>query len=401
MSNKQGKIIRNVAVLDLRTATEAAIAGIQRIDNVASVLYAAETAELVSKLSIGNVASMVKVPNDVRVILGQETLSAETFEEVETPLDLYVVGQVTIAADTSAEALRKGLNSLSVVGQFIYPNTVAGVVKAKLQEISGQTVVYPHDAKMIQGRMTLTPEFLKSLADGSSFFVMGRLDAPQVLPNDLLAEKIARIELMGRVTCCEENADTLLERVHNATRTTIIPKDFHYLAQPLVLDANLIHALPGRKLYGSTIRIEPDVTADALVQAVDAIQVTEQLIAPVALREVLASKCNLFETEHVLYDGDLWIVDTEMTIYADRFDYLEDKATLVVQGELTIDKEIDPKALAENFTKIHNWGEIYCTRPQMSAIQARLGTNKGEINEVATEESNDENVIGNAAYMVL
>lgn len=401
MTTETGKIIRNVATLDLRTATAEAVAGIRRIDNVASIIYAAENAEFIGKLQIGNVASMVKVPTGARVLMGQETLSAQTFQDLEEPLDLYVVGQLTIAADVTADALRQGLNSLSVTGQLFYPEAIAGAVKSKLQEISGQAVAYSPDAKIIQGRLALTAQFLQGLADDSSFFVMGRLEATQVLSNDLLAQKIKKIELMGRVTCCEENADTLLERVENASRVTVIPTGFSYLAQPLVLNANLLDALPGKKLYGSSLRIEADVTAEDFENAIDALILTEQLIAPVTLRAAIAAKCNLLETEHVLYEGELWLVETEMELYGDRFDYLEGKATLVVLGELAIAEEIEPKVLADNFAKVHNWGEIHCTRAQMSALQARIGINKGEFVTDAGATDDDENVIGNAAYLVL
>ncbi|MCB0064574.1 MAG: hypothetical protein KDE19_20765 [Caldilineaceae bacterium] len=401
MTSETGKIIRNVATLDLRTATAETIAGIRRIDNVASIIYAAERADLLGKLRIGNVASMVKVPEGARVLMGQETLSAQTFQVLEEALDLYVVGQLTIAADVTADALRQGLNTLSVTGQLFYPEAVAGVVKSKLQEMSGQAFAYSTNAKIIQGRLTLTPQFLQGLADNTAFFVMGRLDATEVLPNELLAQKIEKIELMGRATCCAENADTLLARVENATRVTIIPAGFSYLPQPLVLDANLIHALPGKKLYGSTVRIEPDVMADDVDNAIEALMVTDQLIAPATLRAVLAMKCNLLETEHVLYEGELWVIEGETTLYADRFDYLEGKATLVVQGELMLAEGIEPTLLAQRLAKVHNWGEIHCTPAQMSALQARLGINKGEFVTGNDADEDEENVIGNAAYLVL
>ncbi len=401
MDTTTGRIIRNVATLDLRTATAETLAGIRRIDNVATIIYSAEKAGLVANLSIGNVASMVKLPEGARLVTGQEEISRDTFKGLESPLDLFVTGQVIIKADVPEDELRAGLNSLYVTGQLLYPESLAGAVKAKLREVNGQAMAYSDGAQFIMGKLALTEGYLRSLAEGSVLLVFGRLDATALLPNELIAQKIEKLEVMGRVTCREENAEVLLACIKNAPQVTTIPTGYAYLAQPLVLDANLLDALPGKKLYGSTLRIEPDVTAEALDAAIEALALSDLLIAPAALRTVLAKKCNLLETEAVLYEGELWLIENESTLHASRFDYLEGKATLVVRGELTIDAEVEPKLLAQQLAKVHNWGEIHCTPAQMSALQARLGTNKGEF--VTAEESGDadENVIGNAAYLVL
>ncbi len=401
MSTKTGKIIRNVATLDLRTATAETLAGIRRIDNVATVIYSAEKAELIANLSIGNVASMVKLPEGARLVTGQEEISRDTFKGLEAPLDLYVTGQIIIKPDVPAEELRAGLNSLYVTGQLLYPESLAGVVKAKLREVNGQAMAYSDGAQFVMGKLKLTEEYLRGLAEGSVLLVFGRLDATALLPNELIVQKIEKIEVMGRMTCREENAEALLARTKNGAQVTTIPTGYAYLTQPLVLDANLLDALPGKKLYGSTLRIEPDVTAEAFDAAIEALTLTDLLIAPAPLRAVLAKKCNLLETEAVLYEGELWLIENESTLHADRFDYLEGKATLVVRGELTIAADVEPKLLAQHFAKVHNWGEIHCTPAQMSALQARLGTNKGEFVHEEAAEDEDDNVIGNAAYLVL
>ena len=101
-------------------------------------------------------------------------------------------------------------------------------------------------------------------------------------------------------------------------------------------------------------------------------------IAPAALRSVLARKCNLLETDAVLYGGTLWLVEDEETLVADRFDYVEGPVTLVVTGELTIAPALDAKLLAQRIDKVHNFGEILCTPAQMAALQSRKGTGHGE-----------------------
>lgn len=402
MTTAPGKIIRNIAMLDLRTATAETLAGIQRIDNAATVLYSAEQAALVTQLNIGNVVAMIKVPEGVQLINGDERLSRDSLQGLEQPLDLLITGQLTIDTDVSAEELRNGLERLEVYGMLLYPESLAGVIKSKLREVHGQAMAYPNDAQFVNGKLTLTESYLHGLADDSVLFIFGRLEATTLLPNDLLAQKIQQISMMGRVTCREENAETLLARTKNATRITTIPAGYVYLPKPLVIDANLIAVLPGRKLYGSTLRIEADVTVEALDNAIDALVVTDLIIAPAALRSVLAQKCSLLETEHVLYEGELWLIENETTFHASRFDYVEDKATLVIRGELVLADDIEPQLLSQHIAKVYNWGEIHCTPAQMSALQSCMGLNKGEFTHDAAEAAvEDDNVIGNTAYLVL
>jgi hypothetical protein len=147
-------------------------------------------------------------------------------------------------------------------------------------------------------------------------------------------------------------------------------------------------------------QIGQDVTAEMLDQALEKLVVKDVLICPVGLRTTVARKCNLLETKAVFYPGELWLVEGELTLLASRFNYLEGKATLVVQGELTVASEVEPRLLAERLEKVHNFGEIFCTRDQMGALQSRLGINEGEFMDVMAE-GEEPGTIGNVAYLKL
>jgi hypothetical protein len=114
----------------------------------------------------------------------------------------------------------------------------------------------------------------------------------------------------------------------------------------------------------------------------------------------VAQKCNLLETQAIFYQGELWLIENELSLSASRFDYLAGKATLVVRGELAVAPEIDPKILADRLDKVHNFGEIICTPEQAAAFQARLGINEGEFVDSA-EGVGDEEGIGNIGYLKL
>jgi hypothetical protein len=252
------------------------------------------------------------------------------------------------------------------------------------------------------GRLNLDENTLRGLDDASTLVVMGRLGLPEVLPNDLVEQKIERIQVMGRIMCHEENVQAILARVVNQmSRTTIIPAGFEFVDRPLTLGNILLESLPGRKLYCTDrVQIEPDVDASLLDENVGALISEDIIICPVGLRHVIAQKCNLLESKVIFYEGELWMVDDETDLRASRFDYLEGRATLVVYGELTIDAEIDPRTLAERLAKVHNMGEIRCTPEQMGAIQARLGTSDGELVDAAQAETAGDGM-GNVGHLAL
>ena len=126
----------------------------------------------------------------------------------------------------------------------------------------------------------------------------------------------------------------------------------------------------------------------------------DMVVCPSNLRDVIYGKCDPLESSIILYDGGLLLVDDETELVPSRFDFLEDKATCIVSGELHISPDIEPGVLAEKLAAVHNFGEIYCTPEQRGAIEARMEANKGEILDSSEDDETPEGM-GNAAYLKL
>lgn len=398
------KIIRNVACLDLRTASEESVERIQRIDNVAAILYSPATAGLASRIEIGNVAGMYEAAPEAEIISGQSIFGHDAFVERDKPLEGIIAGQVFFLPDVTVDDIRIGIGSLVVTGQMLYPSHLAGVLQSKVTHSSGQAFAYTQGAKLVMGKLDLTESYVAALEDNSALLVMGLLAARTVIPNDLLGRKVREVQVMGLMICREENSNVLLGRLHetfNPGHIIVVPAGFEPVDGSLILDGALLQALPARKLYCDHVRIEGDVTPEMLDAAVDALRIPGRLIAPAALRAVLARKCNLLETRAVFYTGALWHVDGEETLRPERFDYLDGKATLIVEGTLTVAAQVDPAVLAQRLEKVHNFGEIVCTPAQIAALQARLGNGEGQFVDSTAEPETNENIIANAAYLKL
>ena len=400
----QGKVLGNVGVLDIRHATEASVAEIRRIGNVGSVFFSPETAPLLTQLNIGNVGTTLEVPNDVKFLNGQQVFGRDSFKNQAEPLNMMVNGQVIIKADVPEEDVEQGLGFLIINGQIICPEYLAGLIQAKTRDLNGQMIIYEGQPQVVIGNVTLNEAYLSALEDGTELMVVGKVSAPQVLANDLIQQKIQKLYVIGNIICREENAQTLLARVDSSggsAEVTTIPSGFEWIERSVVLDSTTLTALPARNLYcSSLVQIGPDVDASRLDQYLDKLVAKDLLICPASLRDALAQKCNLLETQVIFYEGELWLVESEMALSAPRFDYLTGKATLVVRGEATVAADIDPKVLADRFDKVHNFGEISCTSPQRGALQARLGFNEGEfIDSEAADEGEDG--IGNVGFLRL
>jgi hypothetical protein len=401
---KQGKVIGNVGTLDLRAATEEAVAAIRRIGNVGMVIHSPETAHLIPRLNMGNVGSTLEAPADAKMLSGQVSLS---FKDVSQPLYLIASGQIIIEPEVRVEDVERGLGMLVCSGQIFCPEHLMGAVQSKMREASGQLLSYSPAMRLHLGKLILNKHILNAMDDDAELLIAGHLELPEVVDNDLLARKVARLQVVGKITCREENLPALYARLDQkagSPKVSFVPAGFEPVEGALALNDAALLSLPGPRLYCTgRVLVEPETNAEALDKALGALQVTQVLIGPAALKSVLVKKCNMLKTKAIFYEGELWLVEEETELPPSRFEYLEGKATLVVRDTLKIDPKIEPKVLAERLHKVHNLDTILCTPEQMGALQARLGLNEGEFEDSTKgeEEEGEEEGMGNVGHLRL
>jgi len=403
---KQDKHIGNVAILDIRNATAQSVApfsGAGSIGNVATLLYTPETATFIPRLNIGNVANLLPVSADAKVLNHSVKFTRDYFQGRTAPLDLVIIGELTVHQDVPMEEIEQGLSDLKVVGKLICPKHLIGVIEAKLSHLNGKVETYIQCDQLFTRRLILDEHSLNAIEDDSALVVLRDLKLPKALPTELLEQKIRSLQVFGEIVCHEENAPTLLSRsYHPDAAIKTIPSGFELVEKTLVLDTQVLAALQSRKLYCTErVQIEPDVEAGTLDTRLEALIAEDIVFCPTALADLLSRKCNVLETQVVFYEGTLWIVEDTEELLPPRFDYLEDNVTLIVTGELRIDPEVAPAMLNQRFVKVHNLGIILCTPEQMGAIQSRLGVQAGMlINSTKAEEYKYEG-IGNMVRLAL
>ncbi len=400
---EQERTIGNVNVLDLRSATEASIAGITQIRNANVVVYSRESTALLSRINIGNANAMVEIPSEVKVetVTGQAVIKGDYFKDQEERLFLLGVGQVIIGPDVPAEEITRGLAGLVVVGQLVCPENLAGIVQSKTLSVTGQTKTYPPFDDVTLGSLVLDERALAAMDDGSQLAVIGSLRIPQVVPNDLISRKLREVYVSGSVLCYEENAAAIRKLLTDpSTKVVVIPSGFKLVDRPLDLDRSLLESIPPSKLYcRERVVVRNDVDPSLVDEKLEELSCEELVIAPRGLKEVLSRKCDLLQTDFVFYDGDLLLYEGEGVLRRSRFDHLAKKATLFVEGELTIDPEVTGDLLIDRIAKVHNRGIIRCPPDQLGAIEALLGISDGELVDVT--EKKKEYWIANTNYLTL
>jgi hypothetical protein len=403
----QRTIIGNVNTLDIRRATESSVANIERIGNVNILLHSRETAHLIPLLGMGNVNVVVEAPENAQSTTGQVVISRDFGAGREIPGFMVVTGQVLVKPDVTAEDLEKGIAGLVVVGQILCPEPLLGIMQSKTVQLVGQSIGYPPSGRVIIGSLEMDEAFLRSLDDGTALVVVGSLRLPNVVPNELLASKLASVYAVGGVRVHEENAETLQGRLTNGKRkVTVIPAGFTLVTKPLVLDDAMLETLPAAKLFClDRVVVSAGTSPELLEERLERMVVKDVLICPSELKGLMARRCNLLETQALFYDGELWLVGGAEHLSASRFEYLSGQATLVVTGALKVDPEIEPKVLAERLAKVHNLGAIHCSQAQEGALRARMGVNEGVLGTDAGEEEGEPEHgvrrLGNMNHLVL
>ncbi len=401
---EQRKVVGNVNILDLRNATEESIGEYASIGNANLVLYTSETAHLLSKLSIDNINMSFETPSNIKVqlIMGPLTIGKDHFAEATEPLGLLVMGPVTVAPDVPAGDLDRGLAVAVVMGPVACPEPLAGLVQSKARLVMGPVRPYPVLGKMHLGSLVLTEAYLKGLDDRSELGVVGSVAVPEPLPSELIRRKLAVLHVTGGTTCPERNAPDV-QSILTGTSGPIhrIPDGFKPIDREIELTRELLGAISDRRLYFlRSVTIAADVDASLFSSKIEKMICRRTLLYPESLHAAVATTCDLLDTNATSYEGELWRIDGETELHPSRFDYLSGKATLVVNGVLSIAPEVRADLLASRIAKVHNHGVIRSTDEQRSALEARLGVADGVFTDF-DEESGDAFRLGNANYLTL
>ena len=411
MSNSDQEVVYgNVGLLDIRKATAESVAGISRIENLGLLLYAPQTAKLAKSLSIGNLGSSAEASPDSKLEMGPMRLNANALRSREKPLDSIIMGPLSVDADVSAADLEDGVERLFVMGPVTCPDSVLSALQSKTELQMGPVNSYPAppaggELVSISRTFRLNHESLATMKDHSTLIVDGRLVVAEPLPADLVESKVHSLVVLGSVLCSPQNAPLLrtLMQDYHLDRLKVLPDGFQVMERSLTIDSTFLRFGSVRKLYCcERVVVDHAVTAAEIEQYLDGLRCANLVLAPLALRDVLAPRCDLVHDQVLFYAGTLWIEDAVSKLTAGRFAVLDGVATLFVDGVVEVERGVTPGVLIEKLAQVHNFGVITCTAEQMGALLARMGRNDGLlVDSEAPQDNPTVQRIGNVGFLTL
>lgn len=399
------KKIGNVGELDLTTATEESIQGVQKVGNVGIVYYRPETAHLLTKLSIGNLGLAAEVPEGYQLIRGTLTINEAYLQQLQSPLNVYVSGKVMIEENVTAELVESKVGDIRGSGKVLYPTKLEGVIQSKLVNMSGKRRSYPDGAQHFQDTVTINNRFLESLADGSTLYVNGKLVMIEDIDERLFNEKIKRVDVAGKPLLREDLVNLFREKFNGTSvpQLEVIPEGYVYMDEGIQLDSISIRRFKQAKLYTSQVIIQHDVTLELFQQHIAAIHAKDTIVCPEHLVEAIMERTDNFSAKILTYKDRFKLVSGAHQLSEAELQYTEGQLTFLVFGVLKIDADVSADMIKEKIDHIDNFGVIQGDSTQCGVIHTKVRSQYGVISDKKEDGlgESDEQGISNVGYLKL
>jgi hypothetical protein len=378
--------IGNVGLLNLVNATEESIKGVERIENVGLVLHGKENAHLLTKLNIGNIGSSLEIPTGYRLFNGVFQLDQNYLSAIVEPVFLLVNGMVIIDKNVQADQVQAGQLTLLVNGKVYSPTHLTGIAGKMLSKGNGAVETYDGAAPRLEnGKFTLTNSFLKSIDESLYLVVNGMLSFAQDLNTDLFNEKISKLEVNGKISLFENQESYLYKKVASLTTCVVevIPAGYEVLGKSLRLNSRSIRRFQQKKWFtNKPVIIESDVSRDMLTKAIEKIHSTSVIICHEGVEDLVYELLSLLETEVLSYENSFIVIDGEEVWSNDQFLALDQPVSIIVNGQLTLDRDVSEEVLQSKVATLDVLGEVIVRERKLKGtLQNIIRLNTGTVEE--------------------
>ena len=159
-----GTIIKDLPILDLRGISPEAIALIERVENVRTVVLDDNNAESFMRISREEVRSHLIISSDETLSIGQLEFDDSFLEGFSDNTKLVVLGH-TMIDSFSISLFNRKIKSLRIYGQVLYSDSKCiGAFLARLERLQGQILRMPSNAIRWIGSTYLDTNALESVA---------------------------------------------------------------------------------------------------------------------------------------------------------------------------------------------------------------------------------------------
>ncbi|WP_078381844.1 hypothetical protein [Sutcliffiella halmapala] len=392
--------IGNVGVLDLLNATEESVKRVESIENVGMVLYRKQTAPFISSLNIGNIGKSVEVPVGYSFINGILNVDLAYLQSITTPVHAVVNGAVIIARDVLAEQLDNAPLKLIINGNVYCPPHLSGTASSLFSVGGAKIDVYEITPPRFEnGVLNLTNSFLAALDEPQYLVVNGVLNISHDVDMEKFKEKINKLQVNGVATIFQDQETEFYKKVETLTscKLVIIPTGFEVLKKSLRLNSRSIRRFQQKKIYTrKPIIIEADVTREMLANAFTNIYSTSIIICHETTEDLLYELSSVMETEILSYENSfVWIEENEVWSN-DQLLALEQPVNFIVNGQLSLDKDVQEAVIQEKISTLDILGEVMVSEQKLKGtLQNLIRVNTGRVKETdALTENTDLHNVG-------
>ena len=162
-----GTVIRNIPILDLRSVSAEAIAKVDLVENVKTVVLSTENAEAFMEVPRVEVRSHLIIHPDETLFIGQIEFNDTFLNQLPENTKLVILGHVLIDGFT-IPLFRERVAAFRVYGQIVYADEKsAGAVLARLERLQGQLLRMRPDSVRWIGSTEVNADKLASVSGRS------------------------------------------------------------------------------------------------------------------------------------------------------------------------------------------------------------------------------------------
>lgn len=181
-----GIVIRDLPILDLRAISIAAIAKIERVENIRTVVLNPENAGAFMEIPRVNVRSHLIVPQDEDLHIAQIEFDDEFLGKLADDTKLVILGHLFVDGFTTSLFFRK-VRTLRMFGQVLYSDSRStGALLSRMERLQGQLLKMPPQSVRWIGSTYVDKAALSAFSLRSVISIGQVTIAPGVTPSDIM-----------------------------------------------------------------------------------------------------------------------------------------------------------------------------------------------------------------------
>jgi hypothetical protein len=153
----------------------------------------------------------------------------------------------------------------------------------------------------------------------------------------------------------------------------VIPAGYEVLSKPLRLNARSIRRFQQKKWFtNKPVIIESDVSRDMLTKAIEKIHSTSVIICHEEVEDLVYELLSLMETEVLPYEKRFIVIDGEEVWSNDQFLALDQPASLIVNGQIILDRDVSEDVLRSKVSTLDVLGEVIVREKKIKGVLQNL-----------------------------